>query len=278
MVQIIQQQPSLAELLGAGMGAGISTGIQNKLDLMLKEKANQQQMERLGQMLGFDQPEELVETTDIAEGEEAPKKTALEQRETQLEKLATNPMAMMELAQSNPQVANQIQSMYTNLLNRRKEERKVGFVTPETQTRMTDVLSRQLDLLKDKNIGFAMTPKLLTEKGREDRAEFDTLGASVEAALLPLLNKGVLSKSRFDYILGNIPRSSDTIGKIKGKIKALEREFDIKLPGLKEKDAAETTKVTDKELTKDMAQKFLKAAKGDKEKAREVARKAGYNF
>ena len=137
---------------------------------------------------------------------------------------------------------------------------------------MTDVLSRQLNLLKGKNIGFSKAPLLLTEKGREDRAEFDTLGASIEAALLPLLNKGVLSKSRFEFILKNIPNSKDTIGKIKGKIKALEREFKISLPALHGEEKESKT------LDKEMAMKFLKAAKGNKDKARELAKKSGYVF
>jgi len=70
----------------------------------------------------------------------------------QLEKLATNPMAMMELAQSNPQVASQIQSMYTNLLSRRKEERKLQIITPETKERLEDTLGRQEQLMKEGNI------------------------------------------------------------------------------------------------------------------------------
>ena len=267
MVQVIEQAPGLAELLGAGVSQGLQTG----LATLLEEKKKKAQLDSLNKLLNLQQESpQAPEEGSLVSGKQEPP------RQTNVERIATNPQAMMALSQINPQAASQVQKMYDSQLAREKfefekekEEKKKGEITPEKKEQMKDVFRRQVELLGSGNIGLAASSSLLTEKGREERAEFDTLGASIEAALLPLLNKGVLSKPRFDFILKNIPKSTDTIGKIKGKMKALSREFNIEQPSFEE---------TQKELSREMAEKFLKAAQGDKEKAREQAKKAGFNF
>jgi hypothetical protein len=154
---------------------------------------------------------------------------------SQLEKIATNPQAMTALAAVQPQMADQIGKMYANQLQREKfqfekekEERKRGVITPETKTRLSDVFKRQDELLKSGNVGMRKTISAqFSEQGRQDRAEFDTLSASIEAALMPLVSKGTLAKDRFKYIMSLLPKATDTIGGIKGKIKALKRELQV---------------------------------------------------
>jgi hypothetical protein len=93
---------------------------------------------------------------------------------------------------------------------------------------LSDVFKRQDELLKSGNVGMRKTISAqFSEQGRQDRAEFDTLSASIEAALMPLVSKGTLAKDRFKYIMSLLPKATDTIGGIKGKIKALKRELQV---------------------------------------------------
>jgi len=55
------------------------------------------------------------------------------------------------------------------------------------------------------------------------------LSSSLEAALLPLVNKGVLSRERFKYLVGLLPKSTNTVATNKGKMKALRREFGMEM-------------------------------------------------
>lgn len=269
MVQILPEEPSLAKLLGYGIGQGVQTGFEGALQNYLKQQTQQQQFKSLQNLLGFEPSQEVTAPIEKNITQERPV-------QTNIERIATNPAAMTALTQMNPQVANQIQKMYDAQLAREKfafekhkQQLKESPVTPEMKQRMATAIESQLNLLKTGDIGLGQSYKLLTEKGRENRAEFDTYRASIESVLLPLLNKGVLSKPRFEFILKNIPSSNDTVGKIKGKIKALNREFGLNI---------DVPEIGTKILTKDIAQKFLKATNGDKEKAREMAKKSGYKF
>lgn len=284
MVQILPQQPSLGELLGSGLASGVQTGLQGKMQLMnqlaleeqkqqMKDEGMQNLLSSLGLGGGVQEQPSMQQQESQAQQQVSPEQN----NEMQLEKIATNPALMLNLANKNPQMATQIQSMYSNLLAKRKEEKKDEFVTPKTQERLKSVFQRQSELMKGGNIGMAKTPSaMLTEKGREDRAEFDTLSSSIEAALLPLVSKGTLAKQRFEYLMSLLPKSRNTLAANRGKIKALKREF-----GLLEKEGIledQTDKKTEKPLDKEMAMKYLKAAGGDKEKARKMAKKSGFNF
>jgi len=234
MVQVIPQGPSLAELLGGGIGAGVQTGLQGKMELMQKLKLEEQKQKQTQDLIGslFGGQEQIEQP---AEGQ-APDVAGAGAQDTQLERIATNPQAMMQMAAQNPQMAAQIQNMYGNLIARRKEERKAGLITPETKERMADTFQRQEELMKEGNIGLGISALKLTPKHREARAEFNTLSSSIEAALLPMLNKGVLSKPRFDYIMSLLPKATNTLATNRGKIKALRREF-----GMLEAKAPATT-------------------------------------
>ena len=138
-----------------------------------------------------------------------------------------------EQAKAFSKINPNMQQLFTkDILQEKKEEAtatRKSQISPEMKQRMSRALENQLNLLKTGDIGLGKYHKILTEKGRENRAEFNTYRASVESVLLPLLNKGVLSKPRFDFILSNIPNANDTIGKIKGKIKALNNEFGLNI-------------------------------------------------
>jgi hypothetical protein len=106
----------------------------------------------------------------------------------------------------------------------------LGDVPESEKELLQGVLNRWTELQKKGNVGFANVLKRGSAAVREDVAEFNTLRASVEAALLPLVNKGTLAKERFNYILSNIPTANDTIATQRGKMKALSREFGLEVP------------------------------------------------
>lgn len=102
---------------------------------------------------------------------------------------------------------------------------------PEEKELLQGVVGRMAEIQKKGNIGLVESVKRpFSSEAREDVAEFNTLRASIEAALLPLVNKGTLAQKRFDYILSNIPVASDTKATQRGKIKALTREFGLIYP------------------------------------------------
>lgn len=73
--------------------------------------------------------------------------------------------------------------------------------------------------LKGGNLGITRLSKL-TSKGREDRSYFDTLAVQIESIGKDLVSKGVLSQARFNYLLKNIPSSTDTDATNRGKLRA----------------------------------------------------------
>jgi len=117
-------------------------------------------------------------------------------------------------------------NMYANLTKAQPNAEK-ELIPTDTKNRLRSVFGRYDELLKTgSGLGYlGANPARLFNKGREDVAEFNTLGASIESALMPLVNKGNLAKPRFDYIMSLVPKSSDTKGTVIGKIKGLKREF-----------------------------------------------------
>lgn len=106
---------------------------------------------------------------------------------------------------------------------------------------LNGVMTRWKELQEKGNVGITNILKRGSAQVREDVAEFNTLRASVEAALLPLVNKGTLAKSRFDYIMSNIPTANDTIATQRGKMKAISQEFGLESPfGKKEEKSTKT--------------------------------------
>lgn len=85
-------------------------------------------------------------------------------------------------------------------------------------------------LLSEDAAGIGISPLTaigLNPKGSENRAYFDRLATRVESALLPLVSKGALSKERFQYILDQLPKSSDRQRVILGKLKGLAKDLNL---------------------------------------------------
>ncbi len=84
--------------------------------------------------------------------------------------------------------------------------------------------NRVNEIFKGGNTGFTL--KGLSEKGRTDRSELDTLNEIFVGHLIPILApKGTVTDARLKYIQSLVPQSSDSDAKIKGKMKGLAEIF-----------------------------------------------------
>lgn len=132
MVQTIPREPSLAELIGSGISQGLQTGMQGKMQLhqalqleKQKQQLKQEGLQKVLGGLGFSQPIDQGQEPSQAPQEmqsQGQMLTSQNAQMSQLEKIATNPQAMVQLANYNKPAADQIQSMYGNLLKARKEK------------------------------------------------------------------------------------------------------------------------------------------------------------
>lgn len=99
--------------------------------------------------------------------------------------------------------------------NRLKEKAHYGL--QNVFTNMSNMLARNLE-------GIGISPGTTTginRKGVENRKAFDSMRARIEGALLPMVNKGTLAKPRFDFIMEQIPKASESQRSIAGKLRGL---------------------------------------------------------
>jgi len=148
MVQSLPQTPSLLEMLGSGLGSGVSTGMQMLMPELIKER----QLSKLSSILGGNQitSQQQGMPTQGMESETA------QSQMSQIEKIATNPAAMAQLANINPKFADQVQGMYRNLLSKQKlqaqqEMTKTKLAFQETKDTRKDIDSAYKSA-KDQNL------------------------------------------------------------------------------------------------------------------------------
>lgn len=133
MVQVLPQQPSLTEMLGAGLGQGVQTGTQGLMESLIKEQMQQRQFSKLSEAL-FGSPQQTTQQpstgsqleSDVREAQK-PQVSPLEQAQDKVEQIATNPVAMMQLESINPQMANMVQKMYDTQLKEKELQQKHGY-------------------------------------------------------------------------------------------------------------------------------------------------------
>jgi hypothetical protein len=171
MVQVLDRTPSLGELLGGGLGQGVASAMLQKSQLQQalalekqKQSMKQEGVKSLMDSLGFggNTANQATNETNqpINPQIEQPMQSQENQDISQLEKIATNPQAMLALSTVNPQMANQIQSMYGNLLKQRKFESsqdlaKTKFAFAETKDTRKNIdsaykSSKETNLIIDK--------------------------------------------------------------------------------------------------------------------------------
>jgi hypothetical protein len=135
-----------------------------------------------------------------------------------------------------------------------REEKAKEIKNKETATKenIKAASERMLTLANERGAAFphlGKIPKIFSAKQREIRSEMDTLTSTFESALMPIINKGNLAQPRFDYIIGLLPKSDDTIETIRGKLKALKRTLKTEIPGSEDiiPDIDELTKESKKD-------------------------------
>lgn len=159
--------------------------------------------------------------------------------------------------------------------NREREKLEKSEEEIKEKSHLNNIIG-ELEELTSK-VGPGKLLSLLTPKGRSAKGEYDTLALGLENYAKEMVGKGVMSKERFVYLTKRLPSSTNTEAKNRGilkgwrkNLKLTEEEFQDKYGNQKNNES--------KSLTSEIASKFYKMAKGNKEEARELARKHGYNF
>lgn len=196
MASFINLGPSRSQLLGEQLGQGLNQGISGALSQHFQQKQNQKSLSGLAPLF---------------------------------EQLGVAPDGIGQLVESglSPQEAIATAGILQKQQAAQQKARGKTTLTPEKQEGLKSVYSRMQELLNQGRLGISKSPihlkanPYLNPQSVEDRAEFDTLNANFEAILKDMVNTGVLSKPRFEYLLSILPKSSDRDRKIKGKLKAL---------------------------------------------------------
>lgn len=255
MVQILERRPSFGERIGVGLGAGVGQGMQQALDFSQKMALQKQKDEgRKGfysQLLG--QPQSNLQ-----------------------EELGFQPLSPQQetaLALENPPAFNAYQNLKAG--HEKVQEKE------QSKKNLEGTLGEMTNTLLEGRLG--KTLKRFGTKGRRDVQYFDTLGTQLESIGKEMVSKGVLSAPRFAYLLSNLPTSGKTDAANAGALEAWAKELNLDIPGIEDlkslyESPEETAKVK-KGTPLDLAtmEKIYKKTGGDKEKAKAVARKMGYD-
>lgn len=160
-----------------------------------------------------------------------------------------------------------------------------------------DSFNRMAEILKEGKLGRTSGLRsYLGGKTAEHSGEFTSLTGALEALLVDQVSRGTLSNTRFEYITKTLlPKPTDSEAEIKGKMKGIAGLLGLDASSLesKRKEPASKYEFADEDLAEheesytnerqepkvlDAAamKRIVYLAKGDKEKAREIARKMGY--
>lgn len=153
----------------------------------------------------------------------------------------------------------------------------------EEQSKLTATIGELVNTIPF--VGPGKWANYFSEEGREKRQYFDTLSMQLEEIAAGMVGRGTLSQRRFQYLLKNLPSSTKTQAANRGALKAWSQVLGVDFPGASGEDEVnEEVSIKEsgpdgvKELTADIAKKFLKASGNNKDKAREMAKKHGYSF
>lgn len=196
MVQVLPAVPSFGEKLATALtqaGADIAQGYQQR-------NAKQQDQEIFNSFDPNDSPINQIQ------------KFSRLSPETQ--KNLTPLFSQILKTQGAQQIQNQ------------KMQEKAAVEEKEHQD-VSQSINSLMDKLEEGDVGKFNQWNKLFAKGRENRAYFDEIALTIEKRLATMVGKGALSKSRFDYLIKQLPRSNDTDATNRGKLKALAEEFKV---------------------------------------------------
>lgn len=200
MVSILPAEDSFGSSLGSLLGGGIGFGIGNKMQQFQQQKQRKQQSSALSKLL--DMPEEHHESFMSLDPE--------------YQKL----LAQSYLKQKEIEKKNQAKSG-VGAPGKMGPEEKAAIQS--TFDRMSSMIGGPMQRRTGK-----FFPTLDTASA-EERGEFDTLGVQLESIFKDMVNKGTMSNSRFQFMLKNLPTSSDAPATQKGKLKAIAKMLELDL-------------------------------------------------
>jgi len=225
--------------LGAQLGRGLGTGLGTGLQQGIQKRQQMQQGLALANLLG-------LEDEEISQfGRLSP-----EQQKGYLE-------VFKQQQKQTPKESKQAYNKGLNIIGEQRKLLKSGHLGPVVGLGKRDISST------------------FTKEGRKSRAKYEQLGKSLisMASNIPIRNREefkTLADKLFDPTMDQ--------AKIEGVLDAMQTilEEGLAESGMERRETGNKSK--EKALSKESAMKFLKAAKGDKEAARQMAKEAGFNF
>lgn len=206
IIQELMGQPSvggqIGKALGGGFGQGISQGITQQLeDFQRKQKSRQALtglkplFEQAGLQFTPDEEEEFVNSG-------------------------------VDPAIAGAMAANIYKQKHAQAQQERAEAEK-----SKKQEGLQNTFNELGEMVVNNLPGIGISPGTslgINREGVQNRNKFNSMRVRIEGALLPLVNKGALSKERFKFMLDNIPKASDSrraiVGKLQGLASALSEE------------------------------------------------------
>lgn len=300
MVQILQPPKSfgaeLAGNIGRGVGEGFSSAMQTRKQAKLLAQEDRDIMAATGinlsgirdpearksimtaQLKGKQKEKEFANQSELL-GKEYGLKTGLETEkanilnrgkvDTQMLKGAQD-IQLEDFKQSGRVIENEGKRSPEQI--KEEEAKQIKHIGQESFNGIAKLLNKGN---VGKGSGFL---SYFGGKTAEDTGEFLSLTGGIESMMVDMVSRGTLSNVRFQYITDTLlPKPTDTQAEIKGKLKGLSQILGLdasELDGGKEKEESNVkgTKVLDSQAL----MKISKQAKGDKEKAKKIARKMGY--
>lgn len=89
-----------------------------------------------------------------------------------------------------------------------------------------EVFNEMAGMVSGDEAGIGVSPLTflgLDRSGVENRNKFNSMRARMESILVPMVNKGNLSNTRFNFIMEQIPKASDSQRAIAGKLQGLSK-------------------------------------------------------
>lgn len=182
----------------------------------------------------------------------------------------------------------------SDILHKEKEEQKA-----QSKKIAQESFDRMAQILKGGRLG--RTSKifsLLGGKTAQDSGEFTSLSGALESMLVDQVSRGTLSNTRFEYITKTLlPKPTDSEAEIKGKMKGIagllgldpsslespkrksKEKYEFADEDLAEHEESYTDEPQDEKiLDAEAMQDIVRLAKGNREKARQIAKKMGYKI
>lgn len=268
MVQVIERK-DIGEEIGKGLGQSSADVLKTLLQSKLKRAEGREKLKNLMEYFGGESSQGGLE----AQG-------------------SYSPAQLIALESQFPGAAKIIQE-------ERKAQKGVEEEV-ERKTRLQGAINNMLKVLP--SVGPGNVGNLLTKEGRTRRQYFNSLAMNLEEIAATMVGKGTLSKPRFEFLLKNLPSASKTQAANEGALRAWSETLGADIPYFQQNPlieeqqekatfspGEETVSATQEieeiprakkgeVLSKETAKIILKKAKGNKEQARKIARKYGYNL